>query len=266
MHEDICYTHHRGNPESNAAFQSTHFSDIREACYIFVESKGDYGTTADEANIWFQEQYPNGTSTIAARFSELKNAGRIVWNGKRRKTHTGRMARVMVASQFAKPYCPPQTFYCDGGCKGNHLPDESKRSMRAVVCDAAGKMLVDQPFEGGGTNNQAELWSVVECLQYAKEHGISVIRVLVDSTNCIKWVEGKMSEDQLKLKRVKNLVTALDRLRAVVEMSIEWVPREKNLAGVYLESNKVSMGPEDDASPGVDSISKGSGTPTEGWV
>src|ERR1017187_7283112 len=80
------------------------------------------------------------------------------------------------------------TFYVDGGCKGNNFLDESKRTMRAVVCDDAGTALIDLEMKGG-TNGIAELWALVEGMIVARHAKLEEVQIYTDSSNLIGWVK-----------------------------------------------------------------------------
>jgi ribonuclease HI len=127
------------------------------------------------------------------------------------------------------------TFYIDGGCKGNHLPREEDRTMRAVVCDDAGTALVDLEMKGG-TNNIAELWALVECMIIASFAKLTEVQVYTDSTNLIGWVK-TTPVHLLDRAEYKNLFKALDNYRKKIQLHITWIGRDDNLAGRFIEAN-----------------------------
>jgi ribonuclease HI len=131
--------------------------------------------------------------------------------------------------------------YVDGSCSGNNLLDISKRKMIAAVVDDDGKVLVEtrQP---GGSNNLAELTAVKEALQWAKDHGYDDVEIRTDSQNNLRWVFREIGWGMNDRQAVLDLRRTVDLLRADVHLNLVWVPREKNLAGLYLEQWS-SVGP-----------------------
>jgi ribonuclease HI len=125
------------------------------------------------------------------------------------------------------------TFYVDGGCRGNNFTDESKRTMRAVVTDDAGTALIDLE-KSGGTNGIAELWALVEAMIIARHAKLTEVQIYTDSTNLIGWVK-TTPVHLLDRAEYKNLFSALDNLRKKIQLNIDWIGRDDNLAGRYIE-------------------------------
>ena len=125
--------------------------------------------------------------------------------------------------------------FTDGGCN-NHEPDPTKRTIRAVVTDENGTMLVDKVLKGG-SNNIAELWAVAEALKFAKECGIEELELFTDSKNNFAWIEGRIGNGLNDRKAVLKLVAAINHFRSYVKLKLFWIPREVNLAGIYIEKN-----------------------------
>lgn len=126
--------------------------------------------------------------------------------------------------------------YVDGGCSKNNQPDPSKRQMVAVVTDAIGGVISDYQAEGG-SNNVAELMAVADALLHCVENQIREVEIRTDSRNNLAWVLGKRLgknlNDKPTVQHLKDLITSY---RTTVKLTLTWVPREKNLAGHYIES------------------------------
>jgi ribonuclease HI len=130
-------------------------------------------------------------------------------------------------------------FFTDGSC--DNFQDIKDRTMKIVVTDETGAVLVEKT-KMGGSSHFAELWAVAEAMLWAKESQIAELEVLTDSSNNLGWLNvhvGKKLNDRIA---VMNLLTAIESLKkypatgtgAYVTMSVSWVPREENLAGIYL--------------------------------
>lgn len=100
MERDVCENRHGGNPESVEAFLSTP-PDCRTrqriAIHKFAKSKGSYGITTDEV----AQELSVPPNSVSGRLSEMKRDGLLVETVHRRKTRMGKMARVLIASEYA---------------------------------------------------------------------------------------------------------------------------------------------------------------------
>lgn len=126
--------------------------------------------------------------------------------------------------------------YVDGGCHGNGQRNMAKRRMVAVVTDASGTVL----FEGtakGGSNNIAELWAVCEALKWSVNHQVQNLELRTDSRNNFSWVLGKRVglaiNDRDSVLRLKQEINTLKA--QLPHFQLVWVPRNKNVAGHYIE-------------------------------
>jgi len=63
----------------------------------WINSLGSHGATADEVLVHFDLDHQTGS----ARVTELKQSGKIVPSGRRRRTRTGRWAAVMIDRSIA---------------------------------------------------------------------------------------------------------------------------------------------------------------------
>ena len=132
--------------------------------------------------------------------------------------------------------------FTDGGCTNQMDPDHSKRVMRIVVTDENGTVLVNK-IKTGGSNNVAELWAVTEALLYVKNCELpanqKIADVFTDSTNTLAWIDGRVGDNINDKKAVSHLLTAVYRLREKVNLTVTWIPRKKNVAGIFMERNPV---------------------------
>jgi ribonuclease HI len=127
------------------------------------------------------------------------------------------------------------TLYVDGGCTGNRLPNIAARQMVMVVADDAGEVLSER-HSTGGSNNIAELEAVCDALAWCVENGRTDVQILTDSRNNLAWVFGsKVGRKINDRPRVLSLLRAIDRYRHSIALTMAWVPREENLAGLYLD-------------------------------
>lgn len=96
---DICARKHGGNLESTAANErvSSHKADLRDRILAWFWERGDHGATCEQASIAMSIRY----STMSARISELRAAGKLVPTGLRAPTSGGSSAALVrrVAEQ-----------------------------------------------------------------------------------------------------------------------------------------------------------------------
>lgn len=125
--------------------------------------------------------------------------------------------------------------YTDGGCTQQANPDRQKRIMTVAVTDESGTVLVEKS-RYGGSNNIAELWAICEAMIFAKSCNIQEVDVYTDSLNSIRWMKkGKPNPKVNDPQAVENLLRAIKNLQRHVKLSVTWIPREKNQAGIYME-------------------------------
>jgi ribonuclease HI len=128
--------------------------------------------------------------------------------------------------------------YTDGGCTNNQN-DPTKRQMRIVVADETGMVLAEHTMKGG-SNNIAELWAVAEALVFANGCGIGDLDLYTDSQNTLAWLDGNVGKKLNDRVAVMNLLHTINTLRERVRMTVTWIRRENNLAGIYIEENAVA--------------------------
>ena len=129
--------------------------------------------------------------------------------------------------------------YVDGGCFGNSQKDLSKRKMIWVVIDKDKKVFIEEESDGG-SNNIAEFLAIKTAIKYCVEHEIKNVTIYSDSNCAISWynnkIKGKNLNDKDRVleikKEIKSLVNYFDTIK------IKLIPREKNLAGIYIENKK----------------------------
>lgn len=121
MERDVCENRHGGNPESIEAYRTSSEEErkaMRARIYKYALRVGEHGITADEISIKAGLVH----NRVAPRISELKRDGLLVKTNKRRPTRLGKMARVLVAREFA-----------------GQLTRKQGRSMRVIFLDFESK-------------------------------------------------------------------------------------------------------------------------------
>lgn len=100
MQQDITSGRHGGNPESIEAYRTSSAEErkaMRERIYKYAVRVGRLGITADEIS----DKAGLIHNRVAPRISELKRDGLLIETDRRRPTRLGKMARVLVAAEFA---------------------------------------------------------------------------------------------------------------------------------------------------------------------
>lgn len=116
-------------------------------------------------------------------------------------------------------------FYCDAGTKNNG--QFGKQKTIVVVTDAGGKILVEE-WVGDKTNNEGELIAIVSAAKVAPRDSV----ILSDSDLAVKWVNFQYGT---KIDRLKPLIYDATIIVRKKNITVEWISREKNLAGQYIE-------------------------------
>lgn len=127
------------------------------------------------------------------------------------------------------------TLYIDGGCSGNNQKDLSKRKMVSVVAYEDGE-IISETHSSGGSNNIAELLACRDALNWAVGQGIKSVEIYTDSQNTISWFKKFTKSKKLNDKDlVRSIQEQIMLLKGEIDATINWIPREDNLAGHYIE-------------------------------
>lgn len=127
-------------------------------------------------------------------------------------------------------YLTPNTFFIDGGCLGNNYSPRLDRLMAICVADFKGNE-VYYKTKNNGTNNLAEFMALKECIMAALVKGFKQIYIYTDSRNNLSWFNYVKPENSADVHILK---TAIDSMRRDIQVTLEWIPREENLAGHIL--------------------------------
>ncbi len=138
-----------------------------------------------------------------------------------------------------------QVFYVDGQSQGNEqnsLPRKAKIAIAYAESDAVdrGKFRIYWQPIGDRTNNEAEYYALLKALELIAEKatgkvpgniGEAVVRS--DSKLVVNQVNGEWRVEDEKLIELSE--KARDLIEDLGSIRLEWVPREENLAGLWLE-------------------------------
>ena len=128
------------------------------------------------------------------------------------------------------------TLYTDAGTWENGTPRQ--RSVIAVW-DSRTRAAVIHEELPGSTNNEAEYAAIIAALELARHERLAGLLVRSDSQLCVKQIKG---EWQIKEERLRPLRERAARLLRDLGGRIEWVPRERNHAGIFLEKTYKGRG------------------------
>lgn len=133
----------------------------------------------------------------------------------------------------------PLVLYTDSGTKNNGR--FGNQETRIVVCDCFGKVLYEE-FVGDKTVNEGELLAIAAAL---KKFGRRKLKIFCDSQLATNWVTGRFKVSQIE-RLVPYILNAKKLYKPYTppdlfgrgrrgRHDLEWIPREYNLAGHYLE-------------------------------
>ena len=126
--------------------------------------------------------------------------------------------------------------YTDAGTWDNGTPKQ--RSILAVWDGRTRAIAVHEELPGT-TNNEAEYGAIIAALELARQDGLRGLLIRSDSQLCVNQILGKW---QIKEERLRSPRDRAARLLREVGGRIEWVPRERNYAGIFLEKTYKGTG------------------------
>ena len=141
-------------------------------------------------------------------------------------------------------------FYIDGQSQGNEqnsLPRNAKISIASSELSGQvdpGKFRIYWQPIGDRTNNEAEYYALIKALTLAEERwadkttgkvlgGVGEILIRSDSQLVVNQVNGAWRVEDSKLIELSE--KARDSIKELGNIRLEWVPREENYAGLWLE-------------------------------
>ena len=131
--------------------------------------------------------------------------------------------------------------YADGSCIGNHLHDKVQRkSYISMVVTIRGTVILEKIKLVKATTNQSAEWiAAIEAMKYAQDnHPGDKITLYSDCKNVVNIING---ESHARAKHIKAHHEEFEKCSAGLNVEINWVPRNSNLAGKYIESNMRKM-------------------------
>jgi ribonuclease HI len=113
--------------------------------------------------------------------------------------------------------------HIDGGARGNPGP----AGFGVYIQDAQGKVIGEiSEFLGHQTNNYAEYSALLAALEYAIDHGHSVLHVVSDSELLVKQIRGEYRVRNPELKQLYDRAQVL--IAQLEHFEIRHVLRERN--------------------------------------
>jgi ribonuclease HI len=130
-------------------------------------------------------------------------------------------------------------FYVDGQSQGNEqnsLPRKAKIAIAYTEAERVdpGKFRIYWQPIGDRTNNEAEYYALIRALELieGKASGSSAL-VRSDSQLIVNQVNGQWRVEDEKLIELSS--QAKEMIEKLGSVRLEWVPREENYAGLWLE-------------------------------
>jgi ribonuclease HI len=136
-------------------------------------------------------------------------------------------------------------YYIDGQSQGNEqnsLPRKAKIAIAYAESDTVdhGKFRIYWQPIGDRTNNEAEYYALLKALELIEKKttgkvtsNIGETLVRSDSKLVVNQVNGEWRVEDEKLIDLSE--KARDLIKNIGSVRLEWVPREANLAGLWLE-------------------------------
>ena len=143
-----------------------------------------------------------------------------------------------------------QIFYIDGQSQGNEQNSLPRNAKIAVAYTESSRQIDPGKFRiywqpiGDRTNNEAEYYALLKALALAAERwadkttgkvleGVGEILIRSDSQLVVNQVNGAWRVEDSKLIELSEM--ARDSIGKLGDVRLEWVPREENYAGLWLE-------------------------------
>ncbi len=132
------------------------------------------------------------------------------------------------------------TFYIDEQSIGNENPTSPCRAKLTIAFrpetssghSAPTRIITDEI--GDRTNNEAEYDALLRLLRLLQAHKPKEdVRIYSDATLLVNQISGEWQVKEERLRKLRD--EAKELMKELGRAQLEWVPREKNLAGLWLE-------------------------------
>jgi ribonuclease HI len=141
-------------------------------------------------------------------------------------------------------------FYVDGQSQGNEQNSLPRKARIAIAYAESAEALDPGKFKvywqplGDRTNNEAEYYALLKALAMIEERwaeettgripsSVGQILIRSDSQLVVNQVNGDWRVEDSKLIELSE--TARDSIEKLGDVRLEWIPREENFAGLWLE-------------------------------
>jgi ribonuclease HI len=182
-----------------------------------------------------------------------------MWGNSMSTTGSGMDSERSQASQPAQPTMSPAlVIYCDGLCEDVNPGGDA--CFGWVAYGAGGSVISKVACHYGSgegmTNNVAEYAAVLDALRWAYKSGYRSVHVLTDSQLVVKQIQ---SAWQCNAPLLVPLLSRVRRAQELMEVTIDWVPREQNteadrLSRQAYERVTGKKAPERGSSRGIDEV------------
>jgi len=142
------------------------------------------------------------------------------------------------------------TFYIDGQSQGNEQNSLPRNAKIAIAYTESSGQIDPNKFRiywqpiGDRTNNEAEYYALLKALALAADRwadkttgqvldGVGEILIRSDSQLVVNQVNGEWRVEDSKLIELSE--NAKDSIKTLGNIRLEWLPREENYAGLWLE-------------------------------
>ena len=121
--------------------------------------------------------------------------------------------------------------YTDAGTKNNGK--FGFQETRIVICDSGGKVIHEEVI-GDFTSNEGEVKAMIWAMKnlFPPKNEKEKLKIRSDSQLAVYWAIGKFKTG---IDRLVPLVKQVRLLTIQTDTKLEWIPREFNLAGHYIE-------------------------------
>lgn len=144
----------------------------------------------------------------------------------------------VAVQQSAKATQSPQSsgpsssveFFVDAGTKNNGQYGSQQTVIAGMDSD---REIIFEDQIGDATNNNGEIRAIIKILEHIQSHHLQKAVVNSDSQIAVNWTKKGVTTNS---PTNQPYVAQAHQLLKATGAILQWIPREKNLAGQYLEA------------------------------
>jgi ribonuclease HI len=166
---------------------------------------------------WFKDSQPMSPTELQLLIAELQLALSLETKPQKK-------------SSSSKKATSDVEFFVDAGTKNNGQYGSQQTVIAGMDSD---REIIFEDQIGDATNNNGEIRAIIKILEHVQSHNLQHAVINSDSQIAVNWTKKGVTTNS---PTNQPYVAQAHQLLKATGATLQWIPREKNIAGQYLEA------------------------------